>query len=270
MEDIIIKKGKQAGGISVVLAGVHGNEKCGVDAFNNILPTLEIEKGVVYFIVGSPKALEDNIRFVDVNLNRIFKNDSDLTTEEKESYEYTRMVRIRTYLDQADALLDIHASNVAGSPPFVICEDQARDIADVLSIKKLTTGFDALEPGGTDGYMNTLGKTGICIECGYAQDSDISEIAQQCIFDFLAARGHINLLVEKKEKDAFEMNFIYHTKTNNFRLIKKFDNFEEIQKGQTIGFDGDEEIKAQQDGIIIFAHHRNYIGAEAFLCGVKK
>lgn len=270
MDDVIIKKGKQPGGISVILAGVHGNEKCGVDAFKEILPTLEIEKGTVYFILGNPKALEGNVRFVDVNLNRIFKADSELTTEEKESYEYSRMIRLKEYLDQAGALMDIHASNVVGSPAFIIYEDQARDIADVLSIKRLVTGFDALEPGGTDGYMNSVGKKGICIECGYTQDPEISEIAKQCIFDFLAARGHVDIPAEKKEKDSFMMTFIYHTKTNNFRLTKKFENFEEIKKEQIIGFDGDEEIKATEDGIIIFAHNRDYIGAEAFLSGVKK
>lgn len=271
MKDVIIKKGKNPGPISVILAGVHGNEKCGVNAFNKMLPKLEIGNGIVYFIYANPQAIKDDVRYIDSNLNRLFRDEKLLTQEEKRSYEYQRMLFIKKYLDEAHALLDIHASNNPKSKAFIICEENALPIASQLSIKTITTGFDTLEPGGTDGYMYQNNKIGMCVECGYSKDPSSDKIAEKSILEFLSAQGHTQKIdMKKQEKEVFHMNFLYHTKTHNFKLNKSFDDFEKIKKGQIIGTDGDREILSPIDGIILFAHNRDTIGAEAFLCGVKK
>ncbi len=71
LETITKIKGKIDGPTSIILAGVHGNEVCGVEALEEILPNLEIEKGTVLFGYGNPRAIELSQRFVDVNLNKI-------------------------------------------------------------------------------------------------------------------------------------------------------------------------------------------------------
>src|SRR5262245_27430188 len=121
-EDIIEIKGKNPGLTSIILAGIHGDEKCGVEAFNKIIPNLEIENGTVIFMYGNPNALRQNVRYTQTNLNRMFKDEADIKTEEKGSYEYNRAQLIKQSLDKTEVLLDIHSTSIVGSKSFAICE----------------------------------------------------------------------------------------------------------------------------------------------------
>ncbi len=269
-EDIIELVGKEKGPTSMVLVGVHGNEKCGVDALNKILPSLVIQRGRFLIAYGNPRAIEQNVRFTDANLNRLFRPDDKLSAKEKVSYEYTRAQFLKKYLDQADVLLDIHASSVPKSKRFVICEKNAKEIVKYLPVDLIVSGFDDVEPGGTDYYMNSAGKTGICLECGYMEDSESAQIAEESIFAFLKARGHvINDLVPQKQFYV-RMYEKYFAKTNSFTLSKSFENFEAIGENQLIGIDGQEKVKASKQGLILFAHNGNNVGDEVFLLGEEK
>lgn len=267
-ETIITLRGAKPGKTSVVLAGVHGNEVSGIMAFNSIIPQLSIMNGAVTFIFGNPKAIASRTRFVEQNLNRLFKPKSQLSAEEVSSYEYGRAELIKEHLNSADTLLDIHNSFTPKSEPFVICENNASAIAKILPVNKMVSGFDEVEPGGTDYYMNTLGKQGLCLECGYFDDETSHKIAEEGLLNFLGAQGHIDRDVgENSSLAVFRMHQLYKTKTDAFVLRKPFADFEFIAANQPIGQDGDEIISPDQDSIILFARDRNKTGEEAFLLG---
>ncbi len=266
-EETTVIRGKNSGPKSVIFAGVHGNEKCGVIAFEKLLPDLKIENGEVLFAYGNPHAIIEHKRLIQTNLNRMFKKDVDLTATERESYEYKRAQILKKYLDEADVLLDIHASNSPDSRPFIICERNGYDVARYLPIDTVIYGFDELEPGGTDFYMNSTGKIGICLECGFTQDLNSSIVASENILAFLVARGHISGEKNGKTQSYIQMYQLYHTKTDNFVLEKPFADFERISEGQIIGKDGEEIIKAPKDSIILFAKNHSKASSEAFLLG---
>ena len=266
-EKIIQLKGKEKGTTSIILVGVHGNEKCGMEALEKVLPKLKIERGTVLFGYGNPRAIEANKRFVEANLNRMFKNDDLLSKKDVGSYEYKRAQFLKKYLKRADALLDIHASFVPNSKPFINCEANAKGIIKYLLVDLIVSGFDKIEPGGTDYFMNSLDKIGICIECGYLGNPESTVIAEKSIFSFLKARGHTSNDFVSKTQSFIRMYDLYITKTNNFTLSKPFYDFEEISKGQIIGMDGDKEVKTEKDSVILFARNREQIGDEAFLLG---
>lgn len=271
-DEIIELKGKIPGGpTSIILVGIHGDEKCGIQALAKILPKLKIEHGTVYFCYGNPRAIQQNVRFTESNLNRMFKSDVLLSDSDKSSYEYNRAQFLKTYLEKSDVLLDIHASYVLGSNPFVICEPNAYDIAKYLPVELLVSGFDTVEPGGTDYYMNSIGKVGICVECGYLGDEYATEIAIQSIDAFLKARGHIETDVMKLQNQSLiEMYELYHTKSDSFELVKDFKDFDELVPDQLIGVDGKNDIRAKKDSVILFARNRTHVGEEAFLLGEYK
>ena len=60
LEEVIQFKGKQDGPTSIILAGVHGDETSGVEAFKKMLPTLVIDRGRVLFGYGNPAAIAAN------------------------------------------------------------------------------------------------------------------------------------------------------------------------------------------------------------------
>lgn len=269
-EEIIKIDGKETGPTSIILVGVHGDEKCGINALENILPSLIIEKGSVLFVYGNPRAIVSNERFTEINLNRMFKNEDLISNLEKTSYEYERAQFLKKYLNQASALLDIHASFTPDSKPFIICEKNAKEIIKYLSVDVIVSGFDQVEPGGTDYYMNSIGKIGICLECGYLGNSESTEIAEKNILAFLKARGHILNNLKTIKQSYIHMYDLYMTESNNFTLTRQFSDFEEISKNEILGIDGDKEIKAEKDSVILFARNRERAGEEAFLLGEKK
>jgi succinylglutamate desuccinylase len=59
---------------------------------------------------GNIEAIEKKERQIDLNLNRMFRDDSTFTLEERVSVEYKRSREIMPYLDLSDASLDLHSS----------------------------------------------------------------------------------------------------------------------------------------------------------------
>lgn len=269
-EEIIQLTGKNHGSVSIILAGVHGNETCGIAAIKKILPNLKIERGSVMFGYGNPRAIKANQRYVEANLNRMFNNAAALSAQDRVSYEYHRAQVLKNYLNKAEALLDLHASSIPNSKPFAICESNAVGIVKFFPVDLVVSGFDQVEPGATDYYMNRLEKIGICLECGYIKNLRSTKIATEGILAFLKARGHLTNNLVPNQQSYVRMYKKYFARTNNFTLAKPFENFELVKKNQLIGTDGLTKIKATKQSLILFAHHGNKIGAEVFLLGEKK
>lgn len=266
-KDIITLDSGKPGKTVTVIAGIHGNEICGLFAFSQIIPKLKITAGKVHFVYGNLRAIERNQRQIDVNLNRIFKPDEELTEEEKKSYEYKEAQRIKKVLDESDALLDLHSSRNKESVPFAIVGAQSVEIAQKMPFTFISTGWDIVEPGGTDDYMNRQKKINICAECGYNLDPAAVDTAKAMILTFLASLGSINkdIVPYRGDQTLIHAYYIYHTKTNNFQLAKVFSDFEKVTKGSVIGVDDAVEVRAPEDSYIVFALNRDTVGAEAFV-----
>ncbi len=269
-EKIIELQGKEKGPTSMILTGVHGNEPCGVIAFKKILPTLKVQRGRVFFGYGNPKAIKAGARFVESDLNRMFKNSALLSASQIKSYEYKRAQFLKKYLKQADALLDLHSSRKPKSKVFVICEANGFGIAKYLLVKLIVSGFDRVQPGGTDYYMNSIGKIGICIECGQHSDPKSVKRAQDAILAFLKARGHIANNLKPKEQSHLNVYHMYVTKTPIFTLTKYFKDFERVSKGQIIGTDGKTKVRSKRNSVILFSGNEKELGQEAFLLAQEK
>lgn len=97
---IKIIKGKVPGKTSIIMAGTHGNETCGIVAFKKILPNLTVESGKVIFVLGNPKAIKMNTRFSELNLNRAFLPAHKYSKKNKNSYEYIRAQKLKKILVQ--------------------------------------------------------------------------------------------------------------------------------------------------------------------------
>jgi predicted deacylase len=263
---------KKPGPCVAIFAGIHGNEICGIEAFKTIIPTLNIDCGSVIFAYGNPRAIEQNLRFTEYNLNRAFKDDSCFSDDEKNTYEYKRAQKLKNILTDVDILLDIHSSFTPGSEPFIICEKNALPIVSRFSksFVRIAHGFDTVESGGTDGYMNSVGKIGICIECGYHYAPGAVSIAEKTIVDFLTITGNITgrNIPDKMQRPIVQVETMYTTQTDLFEPVKEFDDFEPVTQEQIIGFDTGTPVYAPKNGFVVFARKREKIGSEGFVFGV--
>src|ERR1035437_8257717 len=145
---IKIIHGEKVGKTSIVMAGVHGNEICGINVLKKIIPDISIDEGTVLFVFGNPKAIKKKVRFIDFNLNRGFLPKSKYSKEIKKTYEYNRAQYLKKILNKGDALLDIH-STLNNSDPFIICENNASEIISYFpkEFKRIVYNFDSIEPG---------------------------------------------------------------------------------------------------------------------------
>jgi succinylglutamate desuccinylase len=269
-QSVYIKEGVKPGKTLAVFCGVHGNETAGILAVKKVLNEIKIDAGKVYFVFANPKAIEQGVRFTKKNLNRCFlKNQSGDTYEEKRARE------LMPILDECDALLDLHASNIPNSTPFIIFEEPARGCVEMLDFPIISTGWDALEPGATDGYMFQQGKPAICAECGYAaRGEEYASLAENTIYNFLqfygAIKGDATLKRVGKQKYLHVDEVIIKEK-DSFVFTKMYEDFETLPAGHCFATDSEgKEYVVEKERVIVFANPNKEMGGEACILGEWK
>ncbi|MBI2632239.1 succinylglutamate desuccinylase/aspartoacylase family protein [Candidatus Pacearchaeota archaeon] len=263
---IIERKGNKPGKTIVILAGIHGNENCGVQAFDSIIPSLKIIAGKIYFVYANLAAIRKNKRFIEYDLNRCFLKKQSF--EMKNSIEGKSAQDIIPYLNEADVMLDIHASYSQKSIPFVICDKKWIREARIFDAKIVSYNWDFFHQGSTDYYMNLQGKTGFCYECGYLGDPDANIIAEKAIFQFLKWAGSIDGGINQfYEQKIIEIKSLYKNSNEPFRKIKNFPDFFMLSKRDIIGYEGEKALYCEKGDILIFVKDCESIGGECFLVG---
>ncbi len=106
-----------------ISACTHWNERAWLYVMDYLLNTLDIKKRLkkwkLIFIAGNIKAIEKDIRFIDVDFNRIWWFEEKY----KNTYEYKRALEIKPFLDKLDILLDIHSTSLDSDPFFITTSD---------------------------------------------------------------------------------------------------------------------------------------------------
>ena len=259
-ENIFIFNSDKPGQKVCILAGVHGDEMSGILAIKNIVKNFSIDFGSVCFIICNQRAIDKNKRFVEENLNRCFLKNKKKT----DSYEENLANEIKPILKKFDICLDLHNSYTKGSKPFLICEKNSHDLIDSIDTKVVVSNFDKLEPGGTDYFMNRNNKIGICLECGFLDDEKGISFAEESIINFLKKTKNI----EGNSKKFLDKKYFFLEKNyvpkKSFKTYKKFKDFEELEKGDLIGFDNFKKVIAKEKSYILFARNVSNNFEEAF------
>lgn len=261
---VIEKIGREQGKTAVILAGVHGNELSGVSAFDELIPSLEIKSGKVIFIYANLEAIKQDKRFVEFNLNRCFfpvqPKEISGTLEGKTAKE------IMPYLDNADFLLDLHASNSPNSMPFVISDENSIELARFLPCEVISLGWDRFEKGSTEFFMHLNKKKGICFEAGYINDTKSIEISKKAIIGFLAGLGFIEEEnTEGLERKYFKIISIYRNRNAKFKKSREFADFEILKEDTLIGWDGNRDVRVKSGFAVVFVRDRDEFNGECFL-----
>lgn len=261
---IYVKEGSKDGKTLTIFAGVHGNEKVGVNVLEKLINTLEVSAGKVYLVFANPSAIKKNVRQINKNLNRCFiKNNYGSSSEDARARELMKI------LDESDALIDLHASNNKNSTPFAICEEDIFELVEKFNVPIMSSGWDSIEPGGSDGYMFNCGKPAVCLECGYAGDgSKYEKLAEESVYKFLSfygAIGSIDMMdVKKKHIKVYK---VITKSSESLKFVKQFSDFENLEEGIIFAHDDKESYVATKDDIIIFPNLTGPIGSEACILG---
>ena len=261
---VIEKIGSKPGKTTIILAGIHGNEICGVKALDKLIPSLKIESGRVILIYANLEAIKQNKRFIEKNLNRCFveKQPEDMIN----TIEGRTAKEIIPYLDSADILLDLHASNNPDTIPFVICDEKQIANASIFDANIISFNWDPFEPGSTDYYMNKKNKPAFCFECGYANDKNTIKIAKKAIINFLTFTKNIsgNLRIKENQK-FYRIKSIYKNKSYPFKKSRFFMDFEKVNQETIIGLEGDQSVWINKNDAVLFLKDSENLNEECFL-----
>jgi len=250
---------------TTLLAGVHGNEVSWVQALHSFLEQwIPIVSGKVFLIFANIEGLSMGKRYYEKDMNRCF-----ITNTWGSTYEEQRVREILPYLEQSDYVLDIHNTLSPSSfKPFLISEHY--EIDNYFDVEYVVSGFDALHPGGSDGYMNSMGKIGLCLEVGSIYDNAdaLVQKAKGGILNFLKYTGNIaGIPIQYPNKKRILFDTIYRNRFPSFRLVSPLGDFESVKAWQLLGYDGTIPVYADREGTILFARNRESVGEECFCLG---
>ena len=261
---VIEKIGRKQGKKVVILAGVHGDESFGVKMLEKLIPKLDIDVGKVTFIFANMKAINENKRFIEANLNRCFLKEQSKGITNTLEGETAR--EIMSYLEEADFMLDIHASFTKDSIPFIICQPQSFEFAKILPFDIISWNWDEFESGSTDYYMNLQNKIGICIECGYMYDPKSEERGKKALINFLIKTETIKGQIREIDKKRYlKIINLYKNRKGPFRKLRYFPDFERLNKRTLLGFDGNRAVFVEKDNYVLFVRNMEDLGEECFL-----
>jgi predicted deacylase len=278
-----------------IIGAVHGNEKCGTQAINRIIAEIDsglivLEHGSLHLMpIANPKAYEQNVRFIERNLNRHLypKNIAD-----RVAYEDEIDPIICAFIDKSQVLLDLHSYSCEGEP-FVFISGRSHTenmYAQALGLDYLIYGWQEAfgenspngikEAQGTTEYARATNihvKAAVTLECGNHLNPIGADIAYTAIINSLKFLGMLkkdpdNQPIKDRSPVFIRMQTVFNKK-DGLELTKEYKHLDFITKGQIIAKDSENSannIIAVEDCYIIMPKHNEQIeGNEWFYIGIK-
>ncbi len=166
-----------------VVGAIHGDEPCGAHAIEALLDAEPALKRPVKFVIANERALEQNKRYTETDLNRSFPGEADADAfETRLAHELLEELRGCT-------TLSMHSTQSYGQP-FAIVE-KADPLTEMICPY---LPIDAVVETGPETFANALvGYVDVIeVECGLQGSPQAAENAVEIIYEFLAATGAID------------------------------------------------------------------------------
>lgn len=186
--------GKSSGPIVVFFGGIHGNEKAGVCAIENVLNSLNENNinGTIYGIAGNLKALTANKRYLEQDLNRMWTKPQiekllrkpNPSNEEVELLElYKILNKILKAHEGPFYFIDFHTTS-SKTIPFITINDALinRKFSSFYPVPKVL-GIEEYLEGPLLSYINQLGYVSLGFESG--QHTEEVAVANSVAFIYL-------------------------------------------------------------------------------------
>ncbi|THE66425.1 succinylglutamate desuccinylase [Salinadaptatus halalkaliphilus] len=238
-----------------VVAGVHGDEPCGVRAVERLLDERPTVERPVKLVVANEAALERRVRFVDEDLNRAFPGDPNAQTHEGQ-------LAAELVAELEDCLTFSMHSTQSHADPFAIVNgvsETARNIVPQLPVAAMveTSNF-------AQGRLFSKIKT-IEVECGLQGSETAAQNADRLTRAFLTAVDALPGDAMRRELPVFELtDVINKERADTYEVF--VDNFTEVDAGETFAAaDGDEQVADQPFYPVLMSSngYRNVFGYAA-------
>ena len=289
-------RGRLPGPTLLILGGIHGNEPAGVRAANRVLPRLKEQRaqlrGEVVLLRGNTRALEQNVRYLDADLNRQWTDDNIRKREEGnfdrlENSELTEQVELVAVLREAVHrargdiyFLDLHTTSASGVP-FATVGDTLRNRRFALSFPlTIVLGLEEQIDGTLLEYLNNLGAVTMGVEAGQHQAHTSVDHHEAVIWNAIVASGNLRRedvtwlgrsqsllsragggrrVIEVRHRHAIAPE-------HKFQMEPGFRNFQPVRRGQVLATDRTGKITARETGLILLPLYQT-LGDDGFFLG---
>ena len=238
---------------------MHGNEPSGVIA----LLEMEIKlreraadmRGMIIGLIGNFRALEEDVRFIDKDLNRMWSRDDFPThwAEVQEKSELSFHLEQLLHGSGERYVLDLHSTS-SDTDPFMSISKTERDkaFAAKFSIPSIA-GIDEFIEGPLLGPVSARGHVGLAFEAGQHLARRSVEEHENFISESLY---HSGILCEPSfeggnEDKQFDIVYRHAIKEGDgFRMQPGYENFTPVHKGQPLARDKNGPILCPMDGLL--------------------
>jgi succinylglutamate desuccinylase len=285
-------KGSTPGPTLVCIAGLHGNEPAGIEAFRRVLQSLCATKldlkGELVGVAGNLKALERRRRFIDADLNRrwhikhIRSIESTLDSplecaEDRERHELLSELERIFEADRSVFFLDLHTTSGKGVP-FAAIGDTLPNRQFVKPFPVPTIlGLEEQLDGTISEYLTSRGHVALTLEAGQQDSPATVDNAEAAIWIALASAGlleeddarverSLSVLADSAEfaPRFLEVRYRHAISTvDRFEMEPGFESFDTIRPGQLLGHDRNGEIRSRWNGMILMPLYQE-LGDDGF------
>lgn len=216
----------------------------------------------VTLLLGNPDAALKNCRFIDEDLNRVMTFDRPA-----DNLERRRAEELRPVLDSADLFLDIHQTQKPTESPFWTMPWEGNLGLWARALGGASAGLTR-HPGGQfsqgkcclDEYVRLRGKIGITVEVGERGEDEAQEnLAYQIMRRAVDVQGRLvfgaqllDMAEEMPQIDWHATADVVPAASAEHRLRPGIHNFAQVKKGDLLSPTGSPEIRASDDGRILF------------------
>ncbi|MEO0470643.1 MAG: succinylglutamate desuccinylase/aspartoacylase family protein [Bacteroidota bacterium] len=269
------------GPLVYVLGGIHGNEPAGVKALQHVFAKLTASQpgmqGRFVGVCGNCTALSQQKRFIDRDMNRLWKaedirriSESDsvlLNSEEKEMKEL--LAHLNEELESHEGphyFIDLHTtSGPRGLFSIVTDRKYNRELAEVLNVPIIFNLVGALAKT-TSVFMDDRNLVGVAFESGQHDDPEAIQLHEAAIWVLLEKIGCLDAtaiqdfatyqsqLMQAGQSQPPYMRVTYRhpiEPEHQFRMEPGYINFQTVSKGELLAYDRNGAIHCPSDGKIL-------------------
>ncbi|MFN8392057.1 MAG: succinylglutamate desuccinylase/aspartoacylase family protein [Bdellovibrionota bacterium] len=267
-------RGAHSGPTLLCIAGVHGNEPGGVAAVERVSSELKKDldnfRGRFVALYGNLPALEEDCRYIDEDLNRIWTDEliSEARTETSEQTERSQLLpAISEVLASSDTvtLLDLHSTSGDG-PPFVpYFSKDGPTLLGAYGVPHVASTSMSIR-GTLAAYFGKQGIVSSVVEGGEHYAASTIDALEAIIWLYLddarqlsgnlANVKHFGRLLQTMcaglpKSVAISSEFAIEP-TDNFEMLPGFKNFQRVEKDQVIARTAKGEVSVPESGWLLF------------------
>ncbi len=226
-----------------IVGGIHGDEPCGPRAIERLIDDQPAVERPVKLIVANEKAMTDDVRYVDDDLNRVFPGDPDATSHERRLAHNLRQELLGC------TTLSLHSTQ-SYSEPFAITE-RIDEITQAIVPRLPTATLVECGPYATGRFIeqpHTLEA-----ECGIQKSETATNNAYWLIRAFLAATNALpepatDDRIHSRETDAVDVfrlkDRIGKPPADQYEVLAH--NFQCVESGEPFAIADGEQFTAEE------------------------